>query len=196
MLAAPAFRFEWRPDVYLDLEVPPSSDQVDLFLLTPEHVTDAYVAWLNDPSINQYLESRYAVHTVESVRVFVRSMLDSPDNLLLGIHSHATGTHVGNIKLGPIDSHHRTAEMGILVGAREAWGRGIGTSAIVLLSDLARERLLLRKVTAGCYASNVGSRRAFEKAGFLVEGIRARQVLLDGCEEDLVVLGKCLTEPR
>jgi RimJ/RimL family protein N-acetyltransferase len=45
-------------------------------------------------------------------------------------------------------------------------------------------------VTAGCYASNLGSKRAFEKAGYTIEGIRPRQLLLNGQPEDLVLMGK------
>ena len=36
-------------------------DAIELFVLTPDAVSDAYVGWLNDPEINQYLESRFVV---------------------------------------------------------------------------------------------------------------------------------------
>jgi ribosomal-protein-alanine N-acetyltransferase len=167
-------------------------DGVSLFLLTPDLVGDAYVGWLNDPVVNRYLESRFAAHTLESTREFVRAMNESADNLLLGIRSAQTGGHVGNIKIGPLNRQHGTGEIGILVGERSAWGKGIATAAIRIMCDIARESLALRKVTAGCYASNVGSQRAFEKAGFEVEGIRREQLLCEGVPEDLVLLGKVL----
>jgi [ribosomal protein S5]-alanine N-acetyltransferase len=195
MSVVPECPFEWRRDVYLDIDLPATAERPGLFLLTPDKVTDTYVGWLNDPLINMYLESRFALDTVESTCAFVRTMLDSPENLFLGISGPGTGAHVGNIKLGPINAFHQTAEIGILIGARDAWGKGIGTSAISLLAGLAAEQLSIRKVTAGCYASNVGSQRAFEKAGFVVEGVRPRQVLVPGGEDDLVLMGKCVTGP-
>ncbi|HEX6065475.1 MAG TPA: GNAT family protein [Longimicrobiales bacterium] len=170
----------------------PPLDGVSLFLLTPELVGDAYVGWLNDPVVNRYLESRFAVHTLESTLEFVRAMYESSDNVLLGIRSAETGGHVGNIKIGPLNRQHGTGEIGILVGERRAWGKGIATAAIRIMCDIARDSLELRKVTAGCYASNVGSQRAFEKAGFAVEGIRKQQLICDGVPEDLVLLGKVL----
>ena len=165
---------------------------VRLFLLRPEHASPAYVSWLNNPEVNRYLESRFAAHTEESTRAFVQSMLDSPDNLFMGIDSATAGGHVGNIKIGPINHRHGTGEVGIIVGEKRAWGKGIATTAILLVCGIARERLALRKLTAGCYASNTGSRRAFEKAGFEVEGIRRHQLLLDDAPEDLVLLGRLL----
>jgi RimJ/RimL family protein N-acetyltransferase len=165
---------------------------VRLFLLRPEHVTATYVSWLNDTDVSQYLESRFAVHSEESTRAFVQAMLDSPDNLFMGIHNATAGGHVGNIKIGPINRRHGTGEIGILIGEKRAWGKGIATAAILLVCRVAREHLALRKLTAGCYASNTGSRRAFEKAGFEVEGVRRHQLLLGDRPEDLILLGRLL----
>jgi ribosomal-protein-alanine N-acetyltransferase len=178
--------------MYLDLPHISVNKSDSLFVLTPEHVTDSYVSWLNAPEINRYLESRFVTHTVESTRAFVASVLASPNSLFLGIKSHQLGRHVGNIKLGPIDPHHETGDIGILIGDKAAWGKGIATSAIEAISEIARNRLMLRKLTAGCYASNAGSRRAFEKSGFVVEGVRPAQFLMDGVPEDLVLMGRVL----
>ena len=79
-----------------------------------------------------------------------------------------------------------------MVGDRAAWGQGVATEAISLMTHIAQEELGLRKLTAGCYASNVGSVRAFIKAGFAVEGRRAAHFVLDGRPEDLVLLARML----
>lgn len=174
------------------LPMPAEHLDVELFLLTPEHVSADYVSWLNSPEINRYLESRFTTHSIASTREFVAEKLASPDTLMLGIRSRSLQRHVGNIKLGPIDRHHQTADIGILIGDSAAWGRGIATSAIDLLCTVAREQLGIRKVTAGCYAANGGSRRAFEKAGFALEGVRSEQFLIGGETADLVLMGKVL----
>lgn len=178
--------------MHLDFPHISIGDAGSLFVLTPEYVTDSYVSWLNAPEINKYLECRFVAHTVESTRAFVASVLVSPNNLFLGIKSHQLGRHVGNIKLGPIDSHHETGDIGILIGDKAAWGKGIATAAIEAVSGIAATHFKLRKLTAGCYASNAGSQKAFEKAGFLVEGVRPAQFLLDGKAEDLVLMGRVL----
>ncbi|MCX8003947.1 MAG: GNAT family N-acetyltransferase [Burkholderiaceae bacterium] len=163
---------------------------VELFGLEPDGVTENYVAWLNDPAVNRYLEARFVRHTLESTRRFVQAVADSDDSILFGIRYVPEGRHVGNIKLGPIDCNHRRAEIGLLIGERCLWGRGIAANAIELATRYAFDSLGLLKVTAGCYASNVGSRRAFEKAGFVVEAVRRRHFLLNGVPEDALLLAR------
>lgn len=168
------------------------NNAVELFVLEPSDVTEVYVGWLNDPTVNRYLESRFFIHSIESTRRFVENCLASPSSLLLGIRSiHLHGTHVGNIKIASIDRHHGLGEVGILVGEKNVWGRGIGSAAIQVLMTIAREELGLRKLTAGCYASTVGSQRAFLKAGFYIAGERKSHFLLDG-EPEAMVLMDCL----
>lgn len=168
------------------------NERVELFLLEPEHATAEYVSWLNDPLVSRYLESRFATHDLESTREFVRKAREDAGVLFLGIRSRENGRHVGNIKLAPIDLRHGLGEIGIIVGDRGAWGKGVAPAAIEALCDIARCELSLRKLTAGCYASNGGSARAFQKAGFSVEGRRPAHFLLDGQPEDLVLLGRLL----
>lgn len=178
----------------MDTELPPAPPDapVELFVLAPAHVSDAYVSWLNTPEVNRYLESRFGEHSLESTRAYVAAMLDSPHYLFLGIRLRASGRHVGNIKLGPVDRQHGTADVGILIGDPSAWGKGVATSAISQACTIARDCLRLRKLTAGCYASNIGSSRAFEKAGFAIEGTRPQQFLLDGRPEDGILMGRVL----
>lgn len=164
-------------------------NSVELFALELSDVTDAYVGWLNDPSVNRYLESRFSDHSIESTRKFVADCLASPSTLLLGIKSiDFEGAHVGNIKIGPIDRHHGLGEVGILVGDKNAWGRGIGSAAIRLIMNIARDDLGLRKLTAGCYVSNVGSQKAFLQAGFYIAGERKAHFLMDGEPESIVLM--------
>lgn len=168
------------------------SPDMELFLLDPGLVTETYVGWLNDPLVNQYLECRFTKADLASTRRFVEQTLADPAALFLGIRSVTLGRHVGNIKLAPIDRHHCLGEIGILLGDRDAWGLGIASQAIAQLAAIAREELGLRKLTAGCYASNIGSVRAFEKAGFAVEARRAAHFMLRGAPEDVVLMARFL----
>jgi ribosomal-protein-alanine N-acetyltransferase len=192
MLGVRAFQFELGLDMHIEIQNVPENMTVSLFLLKPEHVTEAYVSWLNTSNINQYLESRFTNHTIKTTQAFVEKTLASPDNVFFGIKSHLLDRHVGNIKIGPIDHTHGTADIGILIGDQAAWGKGVATTAISLITEIARTQLELRKLTAGSYRSNVRSQRAFKKAGFVVEGIRPAQFLLNGKPEDLVLMGRLL----
>ena len=146
------------------------TELTELFLLRPEDVTPAYVDWLADPDVSRYLESRFGTHTEQSTRAYVSACMNDPNTLFLGIRCKAMeSAHVGNVKLAPIDRHHGLAEVGIMIGDRGAWGRGIATDVLKSVIRISQDELALRKLTAGCYGSNVGSRKAFERAGFQVE---------------------------
>ncbi len=166
------------------------TERVELFLLEPRHVTDEYVGWLKDPAVNRYLESRFVPHDTASTLAYVARMHADANALMLGIRSIALDRHVGNIKLGPIDRNHGLGEIGLMIGDRSAWGRGIASDAIAVVCEIAARQLELRKLTAGSYASNVGSAKAFEKAGFRVEAIRKDHFLLDGRGEDLLLMAR------
>src|SRR5258705_1773472 len=84
-------------------------------------LTDAtarYAAWMNDPDVTRYMETRFATHTVESLREYVSMMRHKPDTLFLAIVLRHGDCHIGNIKLGPIDRVHGLADVALMIGDR------------------------------------------------------------------------------
>ncbi len=161
-----------------------------LRLVTLDDCTDRYVGWLRDPQVNRMLETRWTEQTLDSIRQFVQSMIDARDSYLFAILSNETGAHVGNIKVGPIQSRHSFADVSYFIGERSEWGKGLASDAIRLASDVAFERFGLHRVQAGLYASNIGSSKALEKAGFTREGsLRAQLRGPDETWEDHVWYG-------
>ena len=165
--------------------------QVHLRPLGPEDVTERYVAWLNDPRVNRFLETRHSEQTLASVRDFIERVGGRDDEWLFAICLNADDRHVGNIKLGPVKAHHRVADISLFIGDADCWGRGYAAEAIALLSAYALQSLGLDKISAGMYASNEASLRAFLKAGYREEGRRRKHYLLDGKPEDVIELGLC-----
>lgn len=155
--------------------------------LLPEDASERYRDWLNDPEINQFLESRFVTHTVESTRAFVEALGD--DHVAAAIVERASGEHIGNIKLGPIHPVHRSGDIGLLIGERRCWGRGYATEAIAGLTAHAFDELGLDKVTASAYSTNVASIAAFRRAGFELEGSRRGQMVSGDRRVDLVLVG-------
>jgi ribosomal-protein-alanine N-acetyltransferase len=100
--------------------------------------------------------------------------------------------HIGNIKLGPVDWLHRVGDLGLIIEERGCWGKDYAFEAISL--EYAFGQLNLRKVTAGCYALNQGSIEAFQKAGFVIEGVRRQNYHCDGNYDDGILLGMLRSE--
>ncbi len=162
---------------------------VDLRPVVEADVTDEYVAWLNDSHVNQYLETRFVTHTPEDVRRYVREQTAAADVVFLAIIRRVDGRHVGNLRIGAIDRHHRSATIALVIGERSAWGQGLGSDAIAAATRHAFTVLELDKLTARIYATNLGSIRAFEKAGWRREGLQRGQFLTDAGRVDSVWFG-------
>jgi len=162
--------------------------------LLPEDGNETYAGWMNDQGIVEYTESRFASHTPDDLKRYIQGVRSDSLSHMWAICDVVTGIHVGNIKLGPVNTDHQFGDIGLIIGERSAWGRGFATEAISLVCDFAFKQLRLHKVTASMYEENVGSTRAFEKAGFIIEGTRTSQYLLNDHYTELVMVGRTASD--
>jgi [ribosomal protein S5]-alanine N-acetyltransferase len=153
-----------------------SEPRVSLRPVTVDDCTARYVDWLRDPEVNRYLETRWVDQTLETVRAFVEATEQDSASHLLAIIDNASLAHIGNIKIGPVSTHHHSADISYFIGERSFWGRGYATEAIRRASAFGFERLELHRLQAGLYASNVASARALEKAGYVREAVFEQQL--------------------
>jgi len=153
-------------------------------------VNENYYRWMNDPEITQYLESRFYSNSIETLQEYVKNFLGNKDNIFLAIVLKENHKLIGNIKMGPINWFHRLADIGVMIGEKDCWGKSYASEAISLLSEHAFKNLNLHKLTAGCYRPNKGSLRAFQKAGFETEGVWKKHSFFNGKYVDAVLLGR------
>lgn len=154
-------------------------------------VTEDYYNWINDSEVNQYLETRYFPRSKSNILNFVKALDGSKDEILLAICDKASDKYIGNIKLGPINWVHRYADISLLIGDKDYWGKGLATEAIHLVTGFAFNTLNLHKLKAGCYADNAGSKKAFEKVGFVKEGHLKNMWIVNRGYQDWIILGLC-----
>lgn len=157
--------------------------------LRAEDIEGGYREWLQDPAINQYLEARFSVYNYDQLKDFIQNINASSTDYLFGIFDK-DDTYVGNIKIGGINWIHRTAEVGLLIGNRDYWGKGFGSEAIYLVTEYGFNTLNLRKLWAGAYSTNKGSVRAFEKAGYEHECVKKKHFFSNGEYIDDIILCK------
>jgi ribosomal-protein-alanine N-acetyltransferase len=170
------------------------ADDVGLRLLTLGDCSETYVAWLNDPEVIRYLETRWQPQTMETVVAFVRELLADPSSHLFAIIELPSGRHVGNLKIGPVDARHAYADVSYFIGDRSVWGRGYASQAIGLAAEVGFTRLGLHRLQAGVYEGNVPSARALARAGFREEGRMRRQLRGPDGWEDHVWYGLLIEE--
>ena len=153
-----------------------------------------YFQWLNDQEVTRWMQNGIFPNSAESMLDYYQHTAVSRSEMVLAIILAENDRHIGNIGLHNIHPTFRTAEIGILIGEKDVWGQGYGTEAIKLLSSHAFTRLNLNRVGAGAVAKNIGSIRAFEKAGFTREGISRELYFCQGHYEDCVHLGLLRSE--
>lgn len=172
----------------LQADLPLRGELVDVRLFRPDDITDAYVAWLNDPVVVRYSNQRFRTHDRHSCTAYLSTFAGS-DNLFLGVRRRDTGQAIGTMTVY-FSRHHRTADVGIMIGARDAWGRGYGQDAWSTVVNWLADRPGMRKVTAGALASNAPMIRLMERSGMAREAVRPRQELVDGEPVDIVLYAR------
>jgi RimJ/RimL family protein N-acetyltransferase len=155
-----------------------------------------YASWLNDQETTRYMESGNFPLSVDALKDYIDSLKNSSDAMLLGIFTKKSQKHIGNITLRQFDRRNSHAEIGVIIGDRESRGKGYATEAIRLLADHAFYQLNLHKVSSGMAKGNEGSKKAFEKAGFKVEGVLREHFYLDGTYLDCYRMGLLKSEYR
>lgn len=140
--------------------------------LEPEDVTDAYLGWFADTEVTRHLEARNL--TREDAVGFLMWGRETGLRHMYAICLAEDGRHIGNLKIGDIDRKSGVSDLVTVIGDRACWGRGLATQAIRQGSALAFERHGVRKLSGGIYADNIGSVRAYTRAGWLVEAVLHR----------------------
>ena len=142
-------------------------------------ISNKYLKWMNDLEVHKYTEQKYTKHSLIKIRKFVKEKNKSKNEFLYGIFlkRNNLSTHIGNIKLGPINFIHKTGEISYFLGEKELWGKGYTTLAIKEIIKIAKKKGL-KKLKAGLYEMNIGSKKVLEKNGFKVEAIMKSEMIL------------------
>ena len=151
------------------------------------HIDDEYISWLNDPIVVQYSNQRFRTHTRDSCVEYFNSF-DGTNNYFNLIVSKLDGKAIGTMSIY-VAEQHQTADVGIMIGARRAWGVGHGLDAWNRTLQWLFAELKIRKVTAGTLDCNSAMIKVMEKSGMQLEARRPKQELHNGVPHDLVYYG-------
>jgi RimJ/RimL family protein N-acetyltransferase len=168
----------------LHLHAPLRGARVIVRAFQASDLTDEYVGWLNDPETVRFSNQRFRRHSIASCRRYFESF-GGTDNLFLSVRAAADDTAVGTMTVY-YQRPHGTADVGILIGRRDARGTGIGQDAWSTVIDWLASHPAIRKITAGTVAPNIGMVRLMERSGMHQEAARASQEIVDGVAVDVL----------
>lgn len=198
MFSACATRWpvHWICDEAMRLMRPLCAEDVLLRPLDRADASGPYLAWFGDAHVMRFLVPIDGPMTVERLEDYIGDNERADNALLAGIFLDSGERHVGNIRLSGIERAFSRASVGIVIGARAEWGKGIAARAIRALTGFAHAELGLRYLYAGCHEGNIGSINAFRKAGYFDLAharahIRSNAALRDGIRIDHVMMVHC-----
>ncbi len=143
------------------------SDPIKLVPLGRHHLP-ATLVWMNNAEVMRLLHREHLI-TPEEHNTWFKKLSDDSSCLYFAIEVGPSRRHVGNIWLAQMDRRNLKAEVRILLG--ESRGAGYGSKAIELLSKQSLTKSGLNRLYAYVLDFNPPAVRAFEKAGFVKEGL-------------------------
>ena len=100
-----------------------------------------------------------------------------------------TDRPIGRLSYEGFRATERHAELGILIGEKDAWSKGYGSEAIRLLLDYLFNQRGAHRVWLTVQARNARAQRAYEKVGFRREGTWREHYYYDGAFHDEHIYG-------
>lgn len=161
----------------------------------------SFVKWLNDPEVRSGLSLFLPLSLNEEEKWFAdlsnRPQFERPMAIEIQPDPKKDSwVFVGNCGLIDIEWKNRSAEVGIHIGEKEFWNKGFGTKAMRLLLKHGFENLNLNRLWLRVFESNQRAIRAYEKAGFILEGKFREGQFLEGKYVDVMIMSVLQTEWR
>lgn len=152
--------------------------------------------WVNDPEVTRNLGLYLPMSMQDETTWFEGLGKRDPNEkpLAIEIRKGKAWKLIGNCGAFGIDTINRSAELGIMIGAKEEWNKGYGSEAMTLLLKHGFETLNLHRLFLRVYEENVRAVRAYEKAGFVFEGKMRQAVYKHGNYDDVLFMSVLRSE--
>lgn len=126
------------------------------------------VRWMNDPEVNSFLTARPPTTLWAALKYYLKNR-----NVHWMYAIEVNNQHVGNCGLyGPTTD---SAQLRIMIGDKNYWGKGIGQEAVLQLINVGLEKGL-QTIELFVHPKNSAAHKIYKKCGFEVLG----EEFLDG----------------
>jgi RimJ/RimL family protein N-acetyltransferase len=158
---------------------------VALLPLTPEHAGRMF-AWMQDAAVRDGIGLR-DTPSPEKTDDWVRRALADPATRPFAIYHR--DEHVGNVVLDRRDAVLQMARLSIYIGDERVRGRGVGSTAVFLAARFAFREWGLHKLWLTAHEENRAALAAYERVGFVREGLLRDEFLHAGRRLAAVYMG-------
>ncbi|MGH2350406.1 MAG: GNAT family N-acetyltransferase [Chloroflexota bacterium] len=165
-----------------------AGEQVALGPTTPE-LLPLVLRWRSDFEVTRTLAARWRLTSRHAVETWYDAFRQHDHGFM--IYERETLRPIGFATLMDIDHLMRTAELALVIGEKDYWGKGYGTEATTLMLDYAFTWIHLHSVKLRVFAHNERGLRAYQRAGFKLIG-RWREAYRIGDRALDVIFMDCL----
>ncbi len=150
-------------------------------------VNDTYLSWLNDDQVMKGIVT--SGYNLKKLKSYVKDKINSKHTHFFAIVLKLNNLHIGNIKLDFHDPKSNLSEMGVLIGDKNYWGKGIAKEACNLILNYGFKKLKLRKIFLAVFENNIPAIKLYNSLGFKIEGKLIKHISVSGVLYDKYLMG-------
>ncbi|WP_261303482.1 GNAT family N-acetyltransferase [Paenibacillus andongensis] len=165
-----------------------SGNKVYLRQIEQEDLFGPYMDWFHDSEVTHHMLKGALPLSRKQQQDYFDQVINNSTNLILAIIHKEDNAHIGNVGLHNMDAIHRFAEMGVIIGNKDYWGKKLGEEAIRLICEHGFNQLNLNRIELGVIHSHKSAIRLYEKLGFRHEGVKRNHIFKHGNYVDVVLM--------
>lgn len=146
--------------------------------------------WRSDEETFMYLGGGFLPISIDQLNKWLDDMIDTTGNNKRFIICDNGSYPVGMIGLYDINWIHRTCEIGVYIGDKDARGKGYGKEACLLIEKYAKEYLNLRKIKLSVVSDNKSAINLWQSLGYKKIGEYVAERFIKGKYRNLVLMEK------
>ncbi|TVX99904.1 GNAT family N-acetyltransferase [Cohnella terricola] len=151
--------------------------------------TDAPIMLANttDKEI-RYMTGTKPSFTLEQILAHINNINNDSSRYDFAICLKDDDQMIGELSIFDIDEEDRKAGFRVSMSSIELTGKGYGTEAIKIVLRFVFEELKLNRLQLEVFSHNLRGIRAYEKVGFVKEGVLRESLYYDGTYSDEIIM--------
>ncbi len=143
----------------------------DLILKSPKKSdVNIWSIWDTDIEVQKYMPEPMNQETsMEDELQYFEEIKNETDGIYASIFISGKDESVGLISLTEINDHHKIGELGILIGDKKFWNKGISTKSILLFLKYIKSNTDIKRIIAEVEEGNISMEKSLLKNNFKLE---------------------------
>ncbi len=146
--------------------------ETERYILRSFKEEDAHLwqVWDVDPEVQAHMpEPVNMPQDIERQYAYKTECESDPEGYYWSIEKKE-GETIGTVALTDVNAHHKITDLGIVIGDKTYWGKGVATEVVSVLTRYAFQNLGIQRVSAEVEEGNIPMQKVFEAVGFLRDG--------------------------